>query len=540
MAALFIGALLLTGAFSAPVFGQTSGPEGFSGNTAVSVDTESYDLARIVERALERHLGVRVAQLQYAAAEERLIQQRAPLRPSLTVGARPQWFETPVPDLDALGRDELPDLPDDFNWMDCMINEECDGLGEFLAELVGRFGDDMPQKLRKGRGHSITLSGSVSLWRSPLQMAVSEAASLQLQHADVAVIEAASGAIMQSIDAYFGVLRAEKAAHIAELALQETEVRAEETRAKVASGTATRVDLLQIDAERYGAEAQVMQARGEVTVARMTLNSALGLDLSVPLYLHPPTDDAVPRMNEDGALRAAGAIPTINEALTLATERGDVRRARTDWEMAGAGATIAAEQAKPGVQLFGTRKWPDVELTVGIDRHGYLGGSVTQSETYVGTDRVDGDPASWAAGIELSWPLVDGGERRAKVEEARLQARQAELYYEHVRQTAQTEVLAAHTRLKAAEQAVIGAGQGIEAATEAVHVARSLTAAGAATEAAVVRAQLALARAEQGYFDALYGATMARTSYMQAAGVLVDYWLRVLDAQESAPYSWNH
>lgn len=503
MAALIIGVLLLTGVFSAPVFGQASGPGGLSGNMSVSVEPELYDLARAVERALTHNLGVRVAELQQASAGEQFIQQQAPLRPSLTVNVRPNWFETP----------------------------------ESPQELMS--GTPMSPMLVEGWGYDVGLTGSVSLWRSPLQMAVSDAASLQLQHANADVEAAAEGAIMQSIDAYFGVLRAEKASHIAELALQETEVRVEETRAKVAAGTATRVDLLQIDAERYGAEAEVMQARGEVTVARMTLNSVLGLDLNVPLYLDPPAKDALPRMHEDGALRAVGAVPTINEALTLATERGDVRRARTDWEMAGAGATIAEEQAKPGVQLFGTRKWPDVELTIGIDRHGYLGGSVTQSETYMGTHRVDGDPASWAAGIELSWPLVDGGQRQAKVEEARLHARQAELYYEHVRQTAQTEVLAAHTRLKAAEQALIGAGQGIEAATEAVHVARSLTAAGAATEAAVVRAQLALARAEQGYFDALYGATMARTSYMQAAGVLVDYWLRMLDAQETAPYSWN-
>lgn len=511
---------------------QDAGASSAFTSRPLSVEPAPYDLARIVERALTHHLAVRVAELQHAAAQAQAIQQRAALKPSLSVDVRPHWFETPVPDLDALDADNLPELPADFDWADCVDDGQCAGLGEYVADLVGQFSDGIPQRLQHGRGHSVTFTGNISLWRSPLQRALADVADLQLHHADEDVQTAAANAIMQSMGAYFDVLRADKALHIAQWTLQEADVRAAEISSKVEEGTATRIDLLQVEAERHGARAQVVQARGEVTATRMILNSVLGFDLNVPLHLAPLTVDAVAG-DRAGVGTSAGAgsrdpLPDIEAALQLAAERGDVRRARTDWQLAGAGATIAREQAKPGLQLFGTSKWPDVELNVGIDRHGYLGGSVTHSETYLGADRVEGDPASWAAGIEVSWPLLDGGKRRAEQEAATLQAEQAKLYYEHMRLTSQTEVLTAYARLQAAEQALIGAAQGVEAGAEALHVARTLAAAGAATEAAVIRSEVALARAEQGWLDAVYGATMARAAYLQAAGVLVHYWQGVL------------
>lgn len=523
IATMAIVALLTIQPFAATAFAQSSGEPGAGegGHSPSYVDPVPYDLPRVIERALTYNMFVQMAQVQQAAAEQQMIEQQAPLKPSLTAEVRPTWFETPVPDFSAIEDIDVGKLVD--AWDEDDTAEFRNELERQLEGLADEFEDGIPQTLAQGRGYTLSLTGNVSLWRSPLQQAIGQVAELQRYHADVDVESAAAGAIMQSMDAYFGVLRAEQALAIAKLGEEEVQVRSRETKAKVDEGTATRIDLLQVEAELYGAQAQVVQARGELSVAKMTLNSVLGLDLNVPLQLQPLTGTAASRSGTSVA--PTDGVLHINEALKLAAKRDDVQKALTDWRLAKAATTIAVEQSKPGLRLFGTHSWPEAEVTVGIDRHGYLGGSISHTETYLDGEQVKGDPANWAAGIELSWPLLDGGERRAKAEQARLQEEQAKLYYEHVRQTSQTEVLAAHARLDAAREALIGARQGIEAATEAVRVAERLAAAGVATDSAVVQARLTLARAEQGYLDAQYGATMAETAFMEASGVLVDHWL---------------
>lgn len=508
------------------------GAAGFVSEFPLSVEPVPYDLNRVVERALSHHLGVRVSRLQSAVAERQAIQQRAALRPSLSVTATPNWFETPVPDFDALDlgidSDKLRDLIEDVDWSNCDANS-CPGLDDLLDEfsdqmtsVAEQLEEGIPQKLQSGRGMGVTLNGAVPLWRSPLQRAVADAADWQQARAEVGVDEAAAGAILQSIDAYFAVVRAEAALHIAELTLAEADLRLEEVTDRVRAGTATTIDRLQTEAERHGAEAQLLQARGEVTAARMMLNSVLGFDLNVPLHVAPPGS-------------AAGSFGTdveVGDALRLASRTVEVRQARADVGLAEAGAVISEEQAKPSLRVFGTYKWPDVELTIGVDRHGYLGGSAAWSETRLDDERVtNDDPASWFAGFELTWNIFDGGKQRAEVEAARLQAEQARVYHEHVEQTARAEVLSAYVRWQAAAEAVEGVARGVEAAGQGVEVARRLAESGAATRSAVLRAEIGLARAQQGYVDALYGAAMAHSAYLHAAGELVPHWQRVLAAR---------
>lgn len=458
-----------------------------------------YDALRVVQRALSHHLGVRLAQLQYEAAQARSVESRAVLRPTLTVDVKPYWLETWVPDTT-----RLPDFnpPGGANSTDL--------LGELLDLLIG----GLPERLEHGHGYTATLSGRVSLWKSPLQRALETIAVLDSVQAEADLEAAVGGAIIQSLEAYYGVLRAEAAVHLAELNLEEVRLRAEEIASKKVSGTATRVDELRIEAELYQAEARVIQARGEATVAHMGLNQTLGFP--------PDTRLAVVEMD------IPAAWPELDEAMQLSTRRGDVQQAQNNLEKARAAAVIAREQAGIGIQLFGQYRWPDVELSVGVDRQGYLGGTVSHNRLYLGGEQSSGEPETWTAGIELSWPILDGHERRAKVVQAELQAEEAALAAQQVYESVAAEVTAAYARLQAAEQALNGARRGVSAATEAVAVAQELAAAGAATERDVVLARLALAQAEQGRVEATYAFALAQAAYLQSAGVLLPHWLELV------------
>lgn len=484
----------------------------------VDVEEVPYDALRVVQRALHHHAGVRVAQLQRVATQARSVESAAALRPALSVDVRPYWLETVTPDYSALG-----EVFEDFDW-DALADPS--RFDEAVTELEKRWerarqliDEGLPEVRHEGRGYTVTLSGRVSLWKSPLQRALETLSGADVTQADADLETAVSAAIVQSLDAYYGVLRAQAALRVAEQALAEVQLRADEIAVRRAQGTATQLDELQVQSELYQAEARVIQAQGELTAAHMGLNQLLGL----------PTETRLQVVEGDLPL----AWPALEEALQLVERRGDVQRARSDLAKAHAAAVIAREQAAVSVQLFGQYRWPDAELSVGVDRHGYLGGTVTHNRLYLdGEEQPASDPEGWTAGIEVSWPIFDGHERRAKVEQAQLQAEQAAIAAEQVYKTATTEVTAAFARLQAAEQALAGAMRGVAAAEEAVRVAEALAQAGATTEHEVVRAKVGLAQADFGRLEAAYALTMAQAAYLQAAGVLLPHWL-VLTGLES-------
>lgn len=458
---------------------------------------DTYDAVRVVRRALGHHAGVQIAQLQYAAALAKSVEHRAALRPALTVDARPYWLETWIPDASV-----LPELQDPSDLM-----QQSRWMMEMMEHLLG----GLPERLAEGHGYTVELTGRVSLWKSPLQRALETVAAAEERQADAELEAAVGRAIVQSLEAYYGVLRAEAALHLAELALEEATLRAEEIAARRLEGTATAVDELQVEAERLQAEARVIQARGEAAASRMGLNQALGF----------PADTRLNVVEMD----IPAAWPALEEALQLAARRADVQRAHDDLEKARAAAVIAREQAAMGVRLFGQYRWPDAELSAGVDRQGYLGGTVTHNRVYLEDEAQPGEAESWTVGIEVSWPIFDGGQRRAQVRQAELQAEQAALAARQIEQTAATEVTAAHARLEAAAQALDGARRAVAAAQEALRVATELAAAGAATERDVVRARLAVGQAELGRLEATYTFTLAQAAYLQSAGVLLSHWL---------------
>lgn len=466
-----------------------------------------YDAVRVVQRAVHRHMGVQIAQLQYAAAQARAVESRAALRPALTVDVRPYWLEAYEVDYGALsGLLPAVDIEDITEW------DELRARLEKAFEQARHYLDNgLPRRWYEGRAYTVTLTGRLPLWRSPLQRALDTIASADQRQAAADLEAAVGAAVVQSLEAYYGVLRAEAALRIARLALEEVELRAGEIASRRAAGTATRLDELQVEAERHQAEARVLQARGEVQAARMALNQMLGYPLDAHLNV---VETDIP-----------AAWPELDEAIALSARRADVLRALYDLEKARAGAVIAREQASVGLRLFVQYQWPETELQLGVDRHGYLGGTVTYTRLEMDSPLQQDQGERWTVGVEVSWPVFDGHQRRAQAAQAELQARQAELAAEQLQKMAVTEVTAAYARLQAAAEALDGARRGVAAAQEALAVAQELHAAGAATRRDVLQARMGLAQAEMGRLEATYAFTLAQAAYLQSAGVVLSHWL---------------
>src|SRR5690606_18957631 len=370
---------------------------------AMAQDELVYDAVRVVQRALTHHLGVRAAQLQYLLGQARAEETRASLRLALSVEGGPyrMWREGST--LSAEQAALLAALEQSL--------DPKDPRDQALLWIL----KPMNQPEITATGYRVAFNFRASLWRSALQQALAALADAERDQARGDLESALGGVIVQSLEAYYGVLRAEAAWRVALAAYREAEARAEERAAQVAAGTATEADRLQAEAERLRAQAELVRAEGELKAARMGLNQSLGYPLDAALTV---VETEIPAV-----------WPSLEEALALATERGDVQKARRDLERARAAQVMAEEQAKPGLQLAGRYRWSDAEISLGIDRHGYIGGTGSTSRRYKdgGGALPSGETPNWSVGLEGRWPLADGGQTRAQLEQAALQVELAAL-----------------------------------------------------------------------------------------------------------------
>src|SRR5690606_41991430 len=137
-----------------------------------------------------------------------------------------------------------------------------DGYEDLLPWLGDVFQRLQEQPEITANGYRVTLTARASLWRSPLQQALAQLADANSAQAVAGFENAPGGAIVQSLEAYYGVLRAEAALRAAQAALREAENRGAGQAARPAPGTATQADPRPAEAQPYRAPAEAVAARG--------------------------------------------------------------------------------------------------------------------------------------------------------------------------------------------------------------------------------------------------------------------------------------
>jgi outer membrane protein len=125
---------------------------------------------------------------------------------------------------------------------------------------------------------------------------------------------------------------------------------------------------------------------------------------------------------------------------------------------------------------------------------------------------------SWDVGVNVGWPLFDGGRNRAEVAETSAATRALRARIDDFDALLGVEVRRAVTELTSAIAAIETAEQGIRAAAEARRVANERFLAGVATSAEVLDAQVALLQAELDRTQALASGRVAEARVHRAVG----------------------
>jgi outer membrane protein len=125
---------------------------------------------------------------------------------------------------------------------------------------------------------------------------------------------------------------------------------------------------------------------------------------------------------------------------------------------------------------------------------------------------------SWDAGVNVNWPLFDGGRTRSEIAEAAASARAVEERLADFDASLTVEIRQRLTEITSARAAIEAATDAVRSATEARRVLGDRFAAGVATSTDLLDAQVALLQAELDRTQAVAGAHLADARLARALG----------------------
>jgi outer membrane protein TolC len=121
-------------------------------------------------------------------------------------------------------------------------------------------------------------------------------------------------------------------------------------------------------------------------------------------------------------------------------------------------------------------------------------------------------------GVQLSWPVFDGGRRNGRIEEGKAQAREVDAQLRDLRERAASEVRSALLDLASAREQLDAARERVTLAEQEVGQARDRFRAGVAGNADVFTSSLTLNSSRSDFVNALAAYQTARVELARAQG----------------------
>lgn len=267
--------------------------------------------------------------------------------------------------------------------------------------------------------------------------------SIEASREEIAVLELD---ITQGVEeAFYQALAAHELVKVAVVGFEAERRHREEAERFVAAGQRAAIEVARARTQEARAKTEVVRAEAGARLSLVYLARAMGV-AEVPVGV----DGGWPAAVSGG--EADPATPTQRALVAAMAQRVEVKVAKTRIEA----SELEAEAAERGVAPI-----LSANARVGVGSRGLE----------------EWDP-SWAAGVTLSWPFLDGGRSSAEAEAARADARAAEVVIDQLAYVIASEV-------QAQEVALLSAAAEVDAAT-------------AAREAAEVELKLAEARWKEG------------------------------------------
>jgi outer membrane protein len=330
------------------------------------------------------------------------------------------------------------------------------------------------------------LSVSQPLYTSGKVGTAMKLASLESEGSGVDRDQAEQQVRLRVIQAFYGLLLAQRQREVARETVRQREKHLEMARTRYAGGVATEVDVLRSQVSVANAQPDLIRAENGVRQARAVLNSLLVRSLDFPT-------------EADGELTfVPEPAPDLAEAIRLAEEhRPELQRARIN-------EREAADQLKLA----------RAESRLRLDFNGQYGISVRRPANLFNREFT-----RWIFTVSVGLPLFDGGRRSGLVQQALAGQKVAQLTRVDTQNAVHLEAQTALDELQRARKTVEAAQLNVHQAERVLTMMQDNYKYGAATTLDVLDAQTALATARWTLLQGLYDHTLARARLRYAMGL---------------------
>ena len=290
--------------------------------------------------------------------------------------------------------------------------------------------------------------------------------------------------IARVVDAYYGVLLADRHVEVAEASLKASQAVLDLTSDKQKAGLVVDSDLLSAQVDRGERQQELIRAKNNAALARAQLNHELGVAFGTAYML--------PQQLNERALPAVAIGELEQEAVE---KRPDLRRLRLEQEAQQKGVSAAKAQFGPRLNAF---------IGWEADHRNF---------TSMGGNNVMG-------GVELQLDIFQGGAKAANLAMQKAYAEKIAALRTAAENGVKLEVQKAYLDWDANRQQLEVARASVEQAKESLRISQNRYEAGLVTITELLRAEEASRRAESDYWQAVSRVQTSYAAVELAAGIL--------------------
>ncbi|NBC27819.1 MAG: TolC family protein [Bacteroidetes bacterium] len=310
--------------------------------------------------------------------------------------------------------------------------------------------------------------------------------------------------------AFYSTLLAVESVDVLRKSVQRLRATADETAKSVEAGVASKFDRVSAEVELVNLETDLIEAENRADLAVKNLALQLGISPQRKLDLRGSLDaDAV----------SPGEYLDPDAAYNVALEqRSDLDQARGSIELQKIEREITQSQYLPSVNAFANASYigsvPDNRTSV----------SRVEGESFEFTSAERGffDDSFWdpavAVGIQLSWNIFDGFQRRAQLQRNKIEIRQSSIDLEFSKNAVYLEIEEAIQNLEAAMKRIQSQQRNLEQAELNYEHSVSRLREGVGTALEERQASSLLDQSKLNYLSAVHDYLIAQSQYRAAIG----------------------
>lgn len=313
-----------------------------------------------------------------------------------------------------------------------------------------------------------------------------ELAKLGIDQSNAALALEKLDLVLRIKEAYFSVLKADRAVAVAESAVASLTSHRDVAQNFYDVGMTPVNDVLKAEVELANAQHNLIKARNDARLARVSFNVLLSKPVESPVVL-------------EDILVYTSQFPDFDAALTKALQMRPEIKA----------VDIADTQADQQITLAKSKYYPEAAFSFNYLKQG-------DTPFVAGTRFQDSD--SWQAMVQLSWTFWDWDKTKHSVGRSESVKRQLFQTRKSLEDNIRFELKKALLEIEEAEEKIPTAEKAVAQAEENLRVSEERYKAQTTTSTEVLDAQTLLSQARMNYYNALYDHNLAKARLLRAVG----------------------